>query len=158
MPTLPSSSSTTMSTSKGGEQGAADSEEGILPNFKSYTLDFISPAAPASEGGHEEDKLGQNSKGLSPIRQMDNFDKHNSVDVVEGGNTQMEVTSPPPAPVLGSQCLAGRKKDLNSIAPIAIEPTGLLSSPYSLCYPHLILFWTLVSSIFNPFSFCFFIF
>ena len=158
MPTLPSSSGTTMSTSKGGEQGAADSEEGILPNFKSYTPDFISLAALASKGGHEEDNLGQNSKGLSPIRQMDNLDKQNSVDVVEGGNTQMEVTSPPPAPVAGSQCLPGRKKDLNSTAPIAIEPIGLLSSPYSLCYPHLILFWTLVSSIFNPFSCCFFIF
>ena len=107
MPTLPSSSGTTMSTSKGGEQGAADSEEGILPIFKSNNPDFISPAAPASEGGHEEDKLRQNSKGLSPIRQTDNFDKHDLVDVVEGGNTQMEVTSPPPAPVLGSQCLPG---------------------------------------------------
>ena len=158
MPTLPSSSSTTMSTSKGGEQGAVDSEDGILPIFKSHNLDFISPVAPASEGGHEEDKLGQNSKGLSLIRQMDNFDKHNSVDVVECGNMQMEVTSPPSTPVPGSQCLPRRKKDLNSTAPIAIEPTGLLSSPYSLCYPHLILFWTLVSSIFNPFSFCFFIF
>ena len=58
MPTLPSSSGTTMSTSKGGEQGAADSEEGILPNLKSSTADFISPAAPSSEGGHEEDNLG----------------------------------------------------------------------------------------------------
>ena len=62
-----------MSTSKGGEQDAADSKEGILPNFKSSTPDFISPAAPASEGGHEEDNLGQNLKGLSPIQQMDNF-------------------------------------------------------------------------------------
>ena len=132
MPILLSSSGTTMSTPKGGEQSAADSEEGILPIFKSYNPDFISPTAPASEGGHEEDKLGQNSKGLSSIRQMDNFDKHNLVDVVEGGNTQMEVTSPPPTPVPRSQCLLGRKKDLNSTAPIAIEPTSLLSSAYSL--------------------------
>ena len=158
MPTLPSSSGTTMLTLKGGEQGAADSEEGILPNFKSSTPDSISPAAPTSEGGHEEDNIGQNSKGLSPIRQMDNFDKQNSVGVVEGRNTQMEVTSPPPAPVPGSQCLPRRKKDLNSTAPIAMESTGFLSSPYCLCYPHRLLFWTLVSSIFNPFSCCFFIF
>ena len=120
MPTLPSSSGTTISTSKDGEQGGVDSEEGTLPVFKSYDPTFISPDG----GGHGKVEVDRLSKRLSPIRQMGNVDK-GKLPPVEGLGTQMEVTSPPKAAVPGSQCLPGRKKDLHSPAPVPNEPTGL---------------------------------
>lgn len=87
MPTFLSSFGTTISTSKDGEHGGGDSEEATLPVFKSYDPAFIN----LDGGGHGKVEVGGLSKGLSPIRQM-------------------EVTSPPKAPVPGSQCLCGRKK------------------------------------------------
>ena len=75
-------------------------------------------------GGHGKVEVDRLSKGLSPIRQMGNVDK-GKLPLVEGLGTQMEVTSPPKAAVPGSQCLPGRKKDLNYPAPVSNEPTGL---------------------------------
>lgn len=118
MPTLPSSSGTTISTSKDGEQGLGDEEEATLPIFKSYDPELISPPV---GGGHEEVQVRGLSKGMSPIRHMRKLDKQ---------GTKMEVTSSPTAPVPGSHCLPGRKRELNPPAVVQIEPTGLTSSPY----------------------------
>lgn len=120
MPTLPSSSGTTISTSKDSEHGGGDSEEATLPIFKSYDPDLISPPV---GGGHEEVVVGGLSTRLSPVRRMANLDK-------PGLGTEREVTSSPTKPVPGSHCLPGRKRELNPPAAVSIEPTGLTSSPY----------------------------
>lgn len=124
MPTLLSSSGTTISTSKDGEQGGGDSEEATLPVFKSYNPAFISPDG----GGHGKVEAGGLSKELSPIRQM-------------------EVASPLKAPILGSQCLHGRKKKVKLSTALSIKPTGFSSSPYFLLH--------FVSLFFRPFSYLF---
>ena len=117
MPALPSSSGTTISTSKDSEHGRGDSEEPTLPIFKSYDPNLISPPV---GGGHEKVVVGGLSKGLSPVRRMGNLDK-------PGLGTEREVTSSPTNPVPGSHCLPGRKRELNPPAAVLIEPTGLTS-------------------------------
>lgn len=125
MPTLPSSSGTTISTSKDGEQGGGDEVEATLPVFKSYDPAFISPDG----GGHGKVV----ARGLS----------RNELSTIQ----HMEVTSPPKAPVPGSQCLPGRKKEFNSPAALSIEPTGFSSSPYFILH--------FVSCFFRIFSYLF---
>ena len=114
---LPSSSGKTMSTSTTtADEDGADSGR-MMPIFKSYNLDFISP---------EEQRHGRQQsmqEGLSPVRQLESMDIE---DLVEGGSMQKEVTSPPIVAVPGSQCLLGRKKDSS----LSIGPTGLMF----LCY------------------------
>lgn len=112
MPTLPSSSGTTMSTSTSTADEVGADPGGIMPIFKSYNPDFISP---------EEERHGRRQsieEAFSPVRQLESIDTE---EVLVGGSAQKEVTSPPTEVVPGSQCLSGRKKN----SPLSTGPTGL---------------------------------
>ena len=98
LPVLPSSSGTTISSSKDKHMGVVDSQEGSLPTFKSNHPAFIS--AEVGEGTRQ-DVLGANFKVLSLVHKLALLSKRDE-DVVEGRAMQTEVTSPPTPPTSGS--------------------------------------------------------
>lgn len=127
MPRLPSSSGTTRSTGSGGGLEPQEDSPGMLPVFKSYHPDFISPIlAEVSNLGEP----GEKPKTKSPIRHLHMEAGDDVVEAVEVTCTQMEVTSPPTIPVPGSQCLPGRKHEFSHTESAAVEPTGDPSSLY----------------------------